>query len=431
MDDFDRALLAYESALRCNPTNLPVIQSLAAVLMSRDQFLPALDLLQRYPQVESTAEQIICLLGLEELGRAHVLLEAKKAQLAVTERALWWWACGLYHDRMGLELPAIDAYQRFLQLERDQNSALSREAHYRLAVLYRLQGQFQHSRACLEYLKTAIPVRRSAQTCFLPGPCWVEVALQSAILDEAEGSVRRAKSSLERLLLELSAPQAAPLQPLLRCRSLLPRLKQRLGCLALTGSGAFENDSIALGLLLKATEEDPSDALNWHYLGRLYLLLSQPAKAYDAYQQAVYRDGRNAAFWNSIGILYAGMGQHRDALDAYTRAVHHAPTNAVIWFNLHLLYEACNGAGSEDAREALSKARLFGLGAVHADKPIELEAANFAVRSSAGFGRPVGPGSGARISTKGQQQAALRRATGVAAGVGTGRVMPSVLVNRR
>ncbi len=429
MDDFDKAILAFESALRLNPANVQVIQALVALLMSREQFLPALDLLQRFTQLESTAEQVICLLGLEELARAHALLDAKKQTPQCTERALWWWACGLYHDRMGFELAAIDAFQRFLQLEADEKSPLIREAYYRLAVLYRLQKQFERSRACLEYLKGIVPMRKSVSTCSQAGPSWIEVALQGVILDEAEGLTRRAKSSLERLLLELSAPQAAPLQPLLRCRALLPKLKQRLGCLALTAMGAFENDSIALGLLLKATEEDPSDSLNWYYLGRLYLLLGQPSKAYDAYQQAVYRDGRNAAFWNSIGILYAGMGQFRDSLDAYTRAVHHSPTNALIWFNLHLLYEACNGSGCEDSKEALSKARLYGLDvSTMTEKTVELEAVNYAVRGSAAFARPVPAGAaGGRITSKGHQQAAMRRASGAAA---ASRMMP-VLVNRR
>ncbi len=38
-------------------------------------------------------------------------------------------------------------------------------------------------------------------------------------------------------------------------------------------------------------------------------------KAYEAYQQAVYRDGRNLTFWCSIGVLYFQINQYRDALD--------------------------------------------------------------------------------------------------------------------
>jgi cytochrome c-type biogenesis protein CcmH/NrfG len=37
----------------------------------------------------------------------------------------------------------------------------------------------------------------------------------------------------------------------------------------------------------------------------------QYRKAYDAYQQAVYRDGRNPTFWCSIGVLYYQINQVR------------------------------------------------------------------------------------------------------------------------
>jgi len=36
---------------------------------------------------------------------------------------------------------------------------------------------------------------------------------------------------------------------------------------------------------------------------------------YEAYQQAVYRDGRNLTFWCSIGVLYFQINQYHDALD--------------------------------------------------------------------------------------------------------------------
>ena len=32
-------------------------------------------------------------------------------------------------------------------------------------------------------------------------------------------------------------------------------------------------------------------------------------KAYEAYQQAVYRDARNPTFWCSIGVLYYQINQ--------------------------------------------------------------------------------------------------------------------------
>ena len=49
---------------------------------------------------------------------------------------------------------------------------------------------------------------------------------------------------------------------------------------------------------------DPSDAQSWYLLRRAYMAGQKYNKAYKAYQQAVYCDGRNPTFWCSIGVLY-------------------------------------------------------------------------------------------------------------------------------
>lgn len=78
-------------------------------------------------------------------------------------------------------------------------------------------------------------------------------------------------------------------------------------------------------------------------------------KAYEAYQQAVYRDGRNPTFWCSIGVLYYQINQYRDALDAYSRAIRLNPYISEVWFNLGSLYESCNNQVT-DAIDAYSRA---------------------------------------------------------------------------
>jgi general transcriptional corepressor CYC8 len=60
-------------------------------------------------------------------------------------------------------------------------------------------------------------------------------------------------------------------------------------------------------------------------------------KAYEAYQQAVYRDGRNPTFWCSIGVLYYQINQYRDALDAYSRAIRLNPHISEVWYDLGTL----------------------------------------------------------------------------------------------
>lgn len=64
--------------------------------------------------------------------------------------------------------------------------------------------------------------------------------------------------------------------------------------------------------------------------------------AYDAYQQAVFRDGRNPTFWCSIGVLYYQINQYKDALDAYSRAIRLNPFLSEVWYDLGTLYESCN-----------------------------------------------------------------------------------------
>ena len=67
---------------------------------------------------------------------------------------------------------------------------------------------------------------------------------------------------------------------------------------------------------------DPSDAQSWYLLGRAYMAGQKYNKAYEAYQQAVYRDSRNPTFWCSIGVLYFQINQFRDDIDAYSRHSH-------------------------------------------------------------------------------------------------------------
>jgi glucose repression mediator protein len=78
-------------------------------------------------------------------------------------------------------------------------------------------------------------------------------------------------------------------------------------------------------------------------------------KAYEAYQQAVYRDGRNPTFWCSIGVLYFQINQYRDALDAYSRAIRINPYIPEVWFDLGSLYESCNNQIG-DAIDAYARA---------------------------------------------------------------------------
>ena len=120
---------------------------------------------------------------------------------------------------------------------------------------------------------------------------------------------------------------------------------------------------------------DNTDAQSWYLLGRCYMSQQKYSKAYEAYQQAVYRDGRNPTFWCSIGVLYYQINQYRDALDAYSRAIRLNPYISEVWYDLGTLvsfggigshmfirvkantrqYESCNNQ-TADALDAYQRA---------------------------------------------------------------------------
>lgn len=86
---------------------------------------------------------------------------------------------------------------------------------------------------------------------------------------------------------------------------------------------------------------DGADAHSWYLLGRCYMTLQRYPRAYEAYQQAVYRDGKNPTFWCSIGVLYYQINQYRDALDAYSRAIRLNPNISEVWYDLGTLVSCC------------------------------------------------------------------------------------------
>jgi cytochrome c-type biogenesis protein CcmH/NrfG len=108
-------------------------------------------------------------------------------------------------------------------------------------------------------------------------------------------------------------------------------------------------------ILVFFIDVDQQDAQSWYLLGRCYMIMQKYNDAYNAYQQAVYRDGRNPTFWCSIGVLYYQINQYSDALDAYGRALRLNPYIPEVWYDLGTLYESCENQNA-DAIDAYTKA---------------------------------------------------------------------------
>ncbi|KAG9098698.1 glucose repression mediator protein [Ceratobasidium sp. UAMH 11750] len=118
-------------------------------------------------------------------------------------------------------------------------------------------------------------------------------------------------------------------------------------------------------------ESRVGDAQSWYLLGRAYMAGQKYQKAYESYQQAVYRDGRNPTFWCSIGVLYYNINQFRDALDAYSRAIRINPYISEVWFDLGSLYKSCNNQIS-DVIDAYARAAELNPGNPHITQRLNL-----------------------------------------------------------
>lgn len=149
------------------------------------------------------------------------------------------------------------------------------------------------------------------------------------------------------------------------------KVLQQLGWLYHQQNTSFSNQGTAIQYLTRSLKADSTDAQSWYLLGRCYMVEQNYNKAYEAYQQAVYRDARNPTFWCSIGVLYYQINQYRDALDAYSRAIRLNPYISEVWYDLGTLYESCNNQ-IQDALDAYQRASELDPSNPHIRQRLEL-----------------------------------------------------------
>ena len=73
--------------------------------------------------------------------------------------------------------------------------------------------------------------------------------------------------------------------------------------------------------------------------------LGEYAEAYEAYQQALYRDGRCNTIWLSTGLLYYQINKYRDCLDCLSRSVRLYPYELLVWRDLGVLVSSTLNGG--------------------------------------------------------------------------------------
>jgi tetratricopeptide (TPR) repeat protein len=259
-----------------------------------------------------------CFLMMEDLQQAYTAYQQALIFSPNPKDPNLWYGIGILYDRYGSYDLAEEAFNAVLRM--DNLFEKKAEIQFRLGVIYKQQAKFDKSLECFRAILTTPP----------PPLTSGDVFFQMGHVMELKKEFAQAKESYEYVLKE-NASHAKVLQQLGWLYH--HHTDQELG---------LGNQEVAISYLMRSIGSDPADAQTWYLLGRCYMTQQKHRKAFDAYQQAVYRDSNNPTFWCSIGVLYFHINQYRDALDAYSRAIRLNPYLSEVWVDLGTLYEACS-----------------------------------------------------------------------------------------
>ncbi|GAW05018.1 transcriptional corepressor [Lentinula edodes] len=315
MGDLEHALSAYENALRHNPMSLSGLTQVAGIARIKENYPKAIEFFQRVLSLQEDNGEVW-----SALGHCYLMQDDLQKAYAAYQQALYllpnpkedpklWYGIGILYDRYGSLDHAEEAFSSVLAMDKDLDFDKANEILFRLGIIYKQQGKYDDSLACFDR------ILRNPPSPLAHADIWFQIG---HVYEQQKDHVQ-AKDAYERVVAD---------------NPVHAKVLQQLGWLYHQDGSSFQNQELAIQYLTKSLEADSSDAQSWYLLGRAYMAGQKYNKAYEAYQQAVYRDGRNPTFWCSIGVLYFQINQFRDALDAYSRAIRINPYISEVWFDL-------------------------------------------------------------------------------------------------
>ncbi|CAO3702617.1 unnamed protein product [Rhizopus stolonifer] len=349
MMDWERAVNAYESALRHNPYSVVALSHIASLCRGREQFGKAVEYFKRILALhenngEAWSALGHCYLMMENLQEAYQAYQQALYHLQNPKDPKLWYGIGILYDRYGSIEHAEEAFSAVMKM--DPQFEKANEIYFRLGIIYKQQQKYDLSLQCFRYILRNPPKPLTE----------VDIWFQTGHVYEQQKEYELAKEAYEKVLVDNSDHS---------------KVLQQLGWLYHQQSSSFCNQPMAIQYLTRSLKSDSTDAQSWYLLGRCYMVEQNYNKAYEAYQQAVYRDARNPTFWCSIGVLYYQINQYRDALDAYSRAIRLNPYISEVWYDLGTLYESCNNQ-VQDALDAYQRAAELDPNNTHIKQRLEL-----------------------------------------------------------
>ncbi|KAI8923430.1 hypothetical protein BC831DRAFT_521632 [Entophlyctis helioformis] len=356
----ERAVVAYESALRHNPHSEETLTLIAALCRSLEQYAKAADFFHRILKINENNGEIWgalghCYLMLDDLQKAYTAYQKALYYLPDPKEPKLWYGIGILYDRYGSYELAEEAFTAVIRMEPGFEKA--NEIYFRLGIIYKQERKFELALDCFKHILTCPPSPLTE----------VDIWFQIGHLYEQQKEYQLAREAYEKVLSE--NPKHA-------------KVLQQLGWLYQQSNTPFCSQDRAVAYLRQSLDSDMADPQTWYLLGRCYMSQQKYNEAYDAYQQAVYRDGGNPTFWCSIGVLYYQINQYADALDAYSRAIRLNPNISEVWYDLGTLYESCNNQLS-DALDAYTRALELDPDNVQIKQRLQL------LRSAQASGTPV------------------------------------------
>ncbi|KAF2749241.1 TPR-like protein [Sporormia fimetaria CBS 119925] len=336
MGDLDGAYQCYKHALELNPWSVAAMLGAGNALRDKTCWPQAMDYYKQLLKIDAAKGDVwaslgICHMMMDELPEAYQAYQTALYHLRDVKHPNLWYGIGILYERYGSTEHAEEALSQVIIMAPDYDKRS--EVYFRLGILAKAKQAYEQSLDCFKFIV------RNPPSPLTEEDIWFQIGHVYEVMKEYD----QAAAAYNRVLQK--DPKHA-------------KVLQQLGYMYHTKSTDYHSQERAIEYLENSVHcgpPDSTDAFTWYLLGRCYMSQGKHPKAYEAYQQAVYRDGRNPTFWTSIGVLYYQINQYRDALDAYSRAIRLSPLISEVWFNLGSLYESCNNQIA-DALDAYQRA---------------------------------------------------------------------------
>ncbi len=244
-----------------------------AVLAKKERYAQAVGYLQRAIAAESTCGEAWavlahCYVMTEDLPKAYQAYQNALNHLQDPSDPNLWYGIGLLYDRYGSLDNALEAFLAVLRIAPNFERAI--EVCFCIGIIYKEQRKLDEA---MSYFNK-VSLSQNPPPPLTRADGWYQIGH----VNELKRDISKALE-MYNLALQENPRHAKTLQ--------------NLGWLEFSHKN---NEREAIRLLQMSVEADTNDGQTWYLLGRVYMQIKEFRQAYDAYQQAVYRDGNNATF---------------------------------------------------------------------------------------------------------------------------------------